>query len=375
MTLTQLVDLKTRVQKLKLDKLKNSNDALHREVAAWDHLASDGEVREDLEFLIRTFNSIESNVLSIDTLTSELLEKIDKVIDNKSANLLTHGYKIDNKPALENSINASVDREYKKIEITNEFENYLGSIIRKFTDWRFPTLEIGPGDGFWTDNLVGSDPLYLVDIHKEYLDITVSKYRDQFAKRIRPYLIGPEAENSSLDLSFLPENQIGYIFSWGVFDYLAHNHFKVYLESCFSRLRPGGIMTFSYNSCDNIFGAAAAERGQKSWMTQKLIQGIFKNLSVQSLEFYNYENYYWANVQKEGTKTSIKFHQPMAQILTRPGLEKVDKSSPRQYNQQQIARLKQIAIKMNLDSDENIMNNLYQPHILESMINAARMKK
>lgn len=383
MTLTQLVDLKKRLEYFTTASLQSTAKNLSIEVNSWSNLATNGQIKESLDFFVRTFASIDANSLSLNTIKTDLLDLVSQEITNLSSKFLTLGYEIDGQKVLELTPNADVDRKFRKIEVSSEFAEELGSRIRQFTDWKYPCVEIGPGDGFWTDNLVGSDPLYLVDIHKEYLDSTVNKYNDIYKRRIRPYLIGPESGKSYLNLDFLPDNQIGFIFSWAVFDYIPYEQIKIYLASCVKSLRPGGVMLFSYNDCDIIKCAAAAEGGQRSWMTKSLLSKIFNELDVECLGFHSrsdldkgldlYQN--WVEIKKPGNLFSIKTHQPLSSIHTRPGFEKVDTAPARQYNQQQIARLKQIAIKMGLDTDENIMTNKHTPHQLEQMINLARMNK
>ena len=373
MTLSQLVDLKTRIENFNILKLQSTAKNLSRELDSWRNLATRGEIKEDLDFLLRTFDSIDANSISLENINNDLYKKVCLEIENQSAPYRTLGYKINGQKVLEPVPNADVDRKFRKIEITKEFAEQLGSRIRQFTNWKYPCAEIGPGDGFWTDNLVGSDPLYLIDIHKEFLEVTCSRYEEIFKRRIRPYLIAPE----SYDVSVLPQNQIGFIFSWAVFDFIPFEQSKIYISSCLNALRPGGVMLFSFNNCDIYKHAAAAEGGLRSWMTKKLLEEIFNNLNVEILGFYHSDDleYHWVEIRKPGVLSSIKTSQPLYGINTRPGFESVDTAPERQYNKQQIARLKQIAIKINLDTDESIMADKYSPTELEKMINIARMNK
>lgn len=377
MTLTQLVNLRTRLKKFTMAKLTSSVGHLGREISSWNSLATDGNIREDVDFLIRTFESIDCNAQSFDTLLNELLLDIEKEIANKSAIFLQHGYTINGIKALGPTYTAEEDRVYRQRPISHDFAIMLGSRIKKFTDWRFPTVEIGPGDGFWTDNLVGSDPLYLIDIHREYLDKTLSKFLESYSKKLRPYLIGSEAKTSYTDLSCLPNNQIGFIFSWQVFDYLSFSETEQYLTNCVTKLRPGGSMIFSFNNCDHYMAASAAEKGQRSWLNEELLTQILNKLKIENFAIYSSEDNYWHWVEfdKPGKKCSIKTHQPQYKVHRRAGFEIVDTEPERHYNKQQIARLKQIAIKMGIDDEESIMADKYPPRELEKIINIARMNK
>lgn len=275
------------------------------------------------------------------------------------------------------TISADDDRHNRKIIIDDNLFEQISSKIRKFTDWKYPTLEIGPGDGKWTDNLVGSDPLYLLDIHKEYLDKVAMKYPKLFSDRIRCYCIGPENNKSYFDFSNLPNNQIGFIFSWGVFDFYTYNEVDLLLSSCHNVLRPGGELTFSYNDCDYISGIKLFEENRKTWLTQNLLLQLFEKYKFTVVEFEcnSEQDIFWVTVQKTGKKQSIKTSQPRTKLDTRKGFEKFDNHQPLKYNKQQIARIKQLAIKLGVDTDEKIMSDAYDPHILMELVNLARMNK
>ena len=383
MTLTQLVDLKKRLEYFTTESLESDTKNLSMEINSWSNLTSNAQILESLNSYIKTFDSIDAIRLSLNTMQTDLLELVRQEIGNLSGKFLTLGYEINGQKALDLTPNADVDRQYRKLEVSGEFAEELGSRIRRYTNWKYPCVEIGPGDGFWTDNLVGSDPLYLVDIHKEYLDTTVYKYNDIFKRRIRPYLIGPESGKSNLNLDFLPDNQIGFIFSWAVFDFIPYEQTKIYLTSCIKSLRPGGVMLFSFNDCDIVKCAADAEDGARSWMTRALLSKIFNELNVECLGFYSrydpikgsdfYQN--WVEIKKPGILKSMKTSQPLYTINVRPGFEKVDTEPERQYNKQQIARIKQLAVQLGIDTPEKIMGGAYSPHKLMKLVEIARMNK
>lgn len=271
---------------------------------------------------------------------------------------------------------ANNDRKYRQIVIDSDLLTQIANKIRKFTDWRYPTLEIGPGDGRWTDHLVGSDPLYLIDIHKEYLDIVKQKYPKKFSDRIRAYHIDQHNRSWS-DFSDLPINQMGFIFSWGVFDFYSYEQVDVLLANCNNLLRPGGTLTFSYNDCDYVSGIQLFEQEVKTWLTKDLLSNLFDKYQLTLLEFESNseQDTFWVTVKKPGEKQSIKKSQPLISIHLRSGFEKVDKSNPVTYNNQQIARIKQLAITLGIDTEENIMNDKYRTDILLELVNIARMKK
>jgi SAM-dependent methyltransferase len=370
MKLSELVDLKIRIEKYSSHVKHLNKNTFLSEINSWSDLSLQND----------SFLKLHEEIKSADNLIqayfSNCLEEIEKEIENQSAILLTYGFTLNGVVQLGPTQNAQDELNYRSTKIPLDLAETIGSIIRRYTDWKIPTLEIGPGDGFWTNNLVGSDPLYLVDIHDENLKKTIHKYNRLFARKIRSYLIGAENNKSHLDLSNLPENQIGFIFSWGVFDYLFVNEIEIYLEQCLKILRPGGTMIFSYNNCDTVKGAQLAETGQKAWLTEKILSRIVSKNNMELVKiFVANEDFTYAEIKKPGTIKSIKVDQPQLSIKIRPGLEKVDTETKINYNKQQIARIKQLAIQLGIDNEHAIMANQYDPHKLMHLIEVARINK
>lgn len=372
--LVELVKLKNKIEKFSFSSLTRRLDHVENSLKSWQYLIDNFNLNLTTEQLDNDYQEIKKYVQNYQKNVDDLIDQIEQEIKNQCQEFLKRGYKINNELALTLTANADQDRQWRHHNLPTSIVNEIGSSIRKYTDWRYPCLEIGPGDGTFTGHLVGSDPLYLVDVHKEYLDKLLSKFNSVYRKRLRPYLIGPENNTSDLDLSQLPRNQISYIFSWGVFDYIPFEELKTYLTSCFKVMRPGGSITFSFNNCDTVNGAQLAVNGAKSWMSKKLITDAGNRIGFENIIFYENRKFSidWVTMKKPGVLKSIKTAQPLYTIFTRPGLENIHKVPERNYNQQQVARLKQIAIKMGLDDAELIMGNKHTPHELEKMINIAR---
>jgi len=81
---------------------------------------------------------------------------------------------------------------------------------------------------------------------------------------------------------------------------------------------------------------------------------------------------HWIEIKKPGELTSIRASQTLATMHIRDGYIPVDTEVEKVYNKQQISRLKQIAIQMNLGNPDDIMLDKYTPHQLNKMIEKAR---
>jgi hypothetical protein len=113
----------------------------------------------------------------------------------------------------------------------------------------------------------------------------------------------------------LPTNQFGFIFSWNVFNYFPLRETQTYLEESFKLLRPGGVMMFSYNNCENVTCAGLFENGMRSWMTEKLLIDTCKNIGFDIINSVTENEVNWVEIQKPGILKTVKASQAMGRIL------------------------------------------------------------
>lgn len=355
---SELVDLSYKlhefpVQQLAIEVTNVSNFA--------KSLVYDSEVviklTEKLTELEKVTNDLQSLLTtSISSVDTELIECTNILINNPYI-----------RPPIE------FERNERATVLTEEVENAVSVRIVQYTSWQHPVLEIGPGDGKWTRLLVSGDPLYLVDVHKDFLDSTIRQFNDVYRKKVRLYQIGSDVSKTDVDISALPTGQFGFIFAWNVFDYLPNGFINEYMKQCFALLKPGGVLMFSYNNCEDSLCAELAEKQFKSWMPKWKITELIDNIGFELITHGSTDRLaHWVEIKKPGELTSIRASQTLATVHVRDGYIPVDNEVEKVYNKQQISRLKQIAIQMNLGNPDDIMLDMYTPHQLNKMIEKAR---
>jgi SAM-dependent methyltransferase len=276
-----------------------------------------------------------------------------------------------------NLTNYDVERLDRVLELSDDERGEIGTVLRSYTDWHYPTLEIGPGDGDWTESLVAGDPLYIVDRHQEFLDSTLAKFNEVYQKRLRPYLTGLHADRPEFDYSMLPQGQFGFIFAWNVVNFWPLKETKHTLSQCWDLLKPGGAMMFSFNNCDVVQCAEAAETGYKSYLTPKLLNDIFNELGFQVIQYRSTSvNVHWVEIKKPGVLQTSKRHQTLGKILTVHSGPEVDTDQDNMYNapkysKEEIANLKRQAVFLKIDTPDKIYK-AYSPEKLEQLINLKR---
>jgi SAM-dependent methyltransferase/organic radical activating enzyme len=253
--------------------------------------------------LIRQLESIESSA-------KRLISDVDHEIGIVTSEYHQRGYRINGSFAT-NRTSVEGERTLRNISIRKDIKERIIAIIQKYSDWRYPALEIGPGDGVWSEYLVANEPLYLVDIHQEFLDSTKNAFNSIFQNRIRDY------KTKETDLSMLPQNQFGFVFSWNVFNYLTSDLVDQYLKQIYNVLRPGGVLMFSYNNAERVLAAIAVETGFMSYLPKTLLLQLaekhqFEILATPDL---NDDNVSWVELRKPGMLTTSKAHPALGKII------------------------------------------------------------
>jgi SAM-dependent methyltransferase len=233
------------------------------------------------------------------------LQLINDQIFSITQNLFAGNYELEEKYG-------SVDfvRTNRKIKVSEEVEQIIKQKIALYTNWRYPSLEIGCRDGEWTQYMVAADPLYLMDRHTEFLASAVSQFTPEYQRRLRQYAL------VNHNLSTLPAGQMAFVFSWSYFNYVSLDTMKQYLRQVFDLLRPGGIFMFSYNDGDTTRGAGMAENFAETYMPKSMLVPLCESLGYQVVEESDkrFLNTHWIELRRPGTLETNKAHQVMGEI-------------------------------------------------------------
>jgi len=313
MKLFDLVTLKKRLLEsfnvdrslAELGNLRDQLDSLDRDL--------DPQYSTMIQSYVQTINECIINLQHQHGTLSDLLQKIDLHQANINHELFSEGYDAELRSCM---INHNV-RLTRDSNIPGEAKNLILDRLRNYADWHYPGLELGCRTGAWTQYLVGCDPLYLVDLDQQFLDIASSQFNELYQARLRKYQIKLLPLQNENNLDQLPANQFGFIFSWEYFNYLALSTCKYYLEQAFKLLRPGGVMMFSFNDGDTPNGAAYAENGAQSYLPKSHLLRICNELGFELVNSESYDSgvINWLEIRKPGTLATIKAHQALGEII------------------------------------------------------------
>ena len=106
------------------------------------------------------FEYFEKDVAEIQLIVDMVQSKIDQL----STKFFAENYQLEL-----DYIDVELTRKCRQIKYQEEFAKTLKQRINLYSNWQYPALEIGCGDGEWTPFLVASDPLYIADFFPEFL--------------------------------------------------------------------------------------------------------------------------------------------------------------------------------------------------------------
>lgn len=310
MSLYNLVTFKTAlVQSLKLEPVRRELESLLHNVVGIKNTNPDidHEHRQYLDDLISHINQM---IQLSDVPVTELqhrLSVIDHQISGIVHDLFSNNYELEERKG-----NVISVRNNRRITMSADVEQAVKQRILLYTSWRYPSLEIGCRDGEWTQFMIAADPLYVMDCFPEFLESTKSRFSEEYQRRLRSYLL----QNNNLDQ--LPNDQFGFVFSWGYFNYVSLETMKSYLQQIFHKLKPGGMFMFSFNDGDTPAGAGMAQQFAQSYMPKSLLITLCQSMGfIITSEVEHHGNITWLEIQKPGVLTTSKAHQTLGEIMSK----------------------------------------------------------
>lgn len=304
MKLSELIELKNRLQAAyNTSHIKEEADRL---VTSLGHIRNslDNDYHQRIAVLSSDLNKIESVLAVNQQYYQDTIDKIDHEIGLIARKMLGENYDLEIKFDIVENI-----RKGRNMHMNDDVRSLVQQRLKNYTDWRFPALEIGCRDGEWTKFMVAADPLYLVDIDREFLESAIKDFPEAYQGRIRTYVA------KDWDLSMLPQGQFGFIFCWNYLNYRGLESFKEYIKSAMRLLRPGGTFMFSYNNGELVAGAGHAENYFMTYIPKSMLVSLIYSLGFEIIDTKDYEPAVsWVEIRKPGELNTIKASQTLGKI-------------------------------------------------------------
>ena len=214
---------------------------------------------------------------------------------------------------LKDNIDYKLDRSrFKNLLGDDNARTFLIGRISEYIDWRYSAMQLGPKLGDITDYLVSCDPLYLVDDHQDMFKEVKKLWTPDYQRRIRYYTVDEKKESM---LPELPVNQLGLVVAIDYFNFKPLRLIKQYLADIFSILQPGGVAVFTYNNCDYPIGIDNFNNSYYTYTPGRLVKEACTQYGFNIIASFDMEkNVSWLEIQKPGTRSSIKGGQCLGAI-------------------------------------------------------------
>jgi SAM-dependent methyltransferase len=216
---------------------------------------------------------------------------------------------------LNDATNQQVDQQIldRRMPMTVDVQQMIANRLKSYVDWKYPGLIIRPGVESFVKDLVGLDPLYLVDYSEELLAPAYKLFPEEYQRRLRMYYQDPTSDHV---LDFLPSNQFGLCLAFNFFEFAPIEVVEQYLKSIFKKLRPGGVLAMTFNDCDRAHCVALVEKNFCFYTPGRRVKAIARSIGYrQMFEWTDTGNLTWLELRKPGELASNRGGQTLAKIM------------------------------------------------------------
>lgn len=200
------------------------------------------------------------------------------------------------------------DALYQTLIYKPKISDYFISRLKSHSSWKYAALWIRPEYGQFVDQIIGSDPLYIMDDNPKYLRPIQSfeKWTTEFQNRIRYSFINEEREDKLF--GHLPKEQMNLVVVYNYFNYRPIHIIERYLTEIYDLISDGGTCIFTYNNCDLDIAVNHFEKGRFSYTPFHLLSLILDKIGFDIVESFDdiLSNVSWLEIKKPGTLSSIR---------------------------------------------------------------------
>ena len=252
----------------------------------------------------QTFDAYEANLNQLKAELKQLIADTEKPWFTESYRLYEHEMVSDTAEYILN----------RRPTITAETEQFYSTRIMRHNSWHHPAMIIRPGKEIYINNLLASDPLYLVDESHDLLQPAMSQFNSLYQQRLRPYSINERNSNKILDK--LPNNQFGIVLAYNFFNFKPFEIIRKYLAEIYQKLRPGGVLAMTFNDCDRAKGVMLVEQHFCCYTPGYLVRELAQSLGYEiEFSWTDQGPTTWLELRKPGNFVSLRGGQALAKII------------------------------------------------------------
>lgn len=239
-------------------------------------------------------------------------KEIHQLIEAMQPSYFASSYRLHDEGMVNDTDQHILDR---RPTLRDEVQQYLAARMALHSDWHHAALVIRPATGEWLQWMVGADPLYLADIRSSLLEPSIHQFTPEYQRRLRPYVLR-ENDAEGRVLRDIPDGQFGFCVAVNFFHYKPFEIIRLYLSEIYRKLKPGGVLAFTFNDCDLWGGVELAERSFMCYTPGGMVRALCEGSGFEITQHYliDHSNT-WLEMRRPGMLTSIRGGQSLAKIV------------------------------------------------------------
>jgi SAM-dependent methyltransferase len=262
-------------------------------------------IQQDSQEILNKLDSIEHSLAEFKNKLNEFVDGVKTPYYARSMEIYQEG--------LKDTADYLLDRHnFKKLLYQDETRDFFISRVKSHNSWKWPALQIRPASGEITDAITGCDPLYLADTDSEMFKQVQTLWTPEYQKRVRYCQIDEQGKRI---YHRFPAMQMGMIVAVDFFNFRPLEIIKRHLGEMFTLLRPGGVAIFTYNNCDYPIGVDNFENSYYCYTPGEEIKELCRGMGFKIVSSFDLENNVsWLEIQRPGTRTSLRGGQTLGRI-------------------------------------------------------------
>lgn len=310
MKLSELVNYRTQLEAASVGPIKRSSDA---EIERITHLVENQptQIAEFAKQLQQKRQDIQQAFTNFDNDLQDLKSQLKQLIETTEKPWFAESYKLYEEGMAHETAEYILNR---RPSISAETEQFYRTRIVRYNSWQHPAMIIRPGRETYINELLATDPLYLVDENHDLLLPALSLFNEQYQNRLRTYTIN-ERQGQEI-LGKLPNGQFGLVFAYNFFNFRPFEVLKKYFAEIYEKLRPGGVLAMTFNDCDRDKGVMLVEQHFCCYTPGYLVKELAQSLGYEiAFSWTDQGPSTWLELKKPGEFESLRGGQALAKVI------------------------------------------------------------
>jgi SAM-dependent methyltransferase len=263
------------------------------------------QLNDKQQLIQKLINEFENNLLDLKSDLKQLIESTEKPWFQESYRLYEE-MKNDNNYVILN----------RRPRLASETDQFYRSRLARYNSWQHPAIIIRPGLETYINELLATDPLYLVDQNQDLLEPAMNMFNEQYRQRLRTYTINEIPDQDIL--TKLPTQQFGLVFAYNFFNTRPFEIIRKYFVEIYQKLRPGGVLVLTFNDCDRPEAIKLVENHFGCYTPGYLVKELAQSLGYEiEFSWHDQGPITWLELRKPGKFESLRGGQSLAKIISK----------------------------------------------------------